>query len=95
MDTKLYTSEYKDWIKNLKSKIYDARWKIAFSTNSQLCEMYWEIGKDISEKQDKSEWGSKFIAQIAIELEFPDIKSFSRRNIYAIRQWYKFYSTKY
>lgn len=27
--------------------------------------------------------------------EFPEIKGFSRRNIYAIRQWYKFYSTKY
>jgi len=59
--------------------------------------MYWEIGKDISEKQEKSKWGSKFIEQIAIELkhEFPEIKGFSRRNIYAIIQWYRFYSTKY
>jgi len=59
--------------------------------------MYWEIGKDISEKQDKYKWGSNFIEQIAFELkhEFPEIKGFSRRNIYAIRQWYKFYSVKY
>ncbi|MDR1181126.1 MAG: DUF1016 N-terminal domain-containing protein [Bacteroidales bacterium] len=35
--------------------------------------------------------------QIAIELkhEFPEIKGFSRRNVYAILQWYKFYSIKY
>ena len=60
-------------------------------------EMYWEIGKDISRKQEKSKWGSKFIEQTAQELkrEFPDIKGFSRRNIYAIIQWYKFYSMKY
>ena len=49
------------------------------------------------EKQKKLKWGSKFIEQIALELkhEFPEIKGFSRRNIYAILQWYKFYSTKY
>jgi len=59
--------------------------------------MYWEIGKDISEKQLKSAWGSNFIEQIAIELkhEFPNIKGFSRRNLYAIKQWYTFYSAKY
>ncbi|MEA3443332.1 MAG: PDDEXK nuclease domain-containing protein [Bacteroidota bacterium] len=97
MNTELNTSEYKTWIKELKSKIHAAHQKIAFSINSQLLEMYWGIGKDISEKQDKSEWGSKFIEQIALELkhEFPEIKGFSRRNIYAIRQWYKFYSMKY
>lgn len=91
------TSEYKKWITELKSKIHAARRKVAYSINSQLLEMYWEIGKDISEKQQKSKWGSKFIEQIALELkhEFPEIKGFSRRNIYAIRQWYKFYSTKY
>ncbi len=59
--------------------------------------MYWDLGKDIAEKQNKFNWGSKFIEQIAIELkhEFPEVKGFSRRNIYAIRQWYIFYSAKY
>ncbi len=97
MKNELNLSEYKNWISELKSKIYAARRKIAYSINSQLLEMYWEIGKDISEKQERSKWGSKFIEQIALELkhEFPDIKGFSRRNIYAIIQWYRFYSTKY
>jgi predicted nuclease of restriction endonuclease-like (RecB) superfamily len=27
--------------------------------------------------------------------EFPEIKGFSRRNVYAILQWYRFYSVKY
>ena len=97
MNPELNVSEYKTWIKELKSKIHAAHRKVAFSINSQLLEMYWEIGKDISEKQDKYKWGSNFIEQIAFELkhEFPEIKGFSRRNIYAIRQWYKFYSVKY
>lgn len=65
--------------------------------NSQLLELYWEIGKDISERQKVSDWGTKFIEKVAVDLkhEFPEIKGFSRRNLYAMRQWYEFYSQKY
>src|SRR5690554_6149293 len=91
------TTDYFHWINNLKSKIHAAQTKVALTINSQLLELYWEIGKDISERQENTDWGSKFIEQTAIELknEFPEIKGFSRRNLYAIRQWYKFYSEKY
>lgn len=91
------TTDYFHWINDLKSKIHAAQTKVALTINSQLLELYWEIGKDISERQENTDWGSKFIEQTAIELknEFPEIKGFSRRNLYAIRQWYKFYSEKY
>jgi predicted nuclease of restriction endonuclease-like (RecB) superfamily len=91
------TSDFLEWITALKTKIRSARNKLAFSINSQVLELYWEIGKDISEKQQNSGWGSGLIEQIAEELkhDFPEIKGFSRRNIYAILQWYKFYSEKY
>jgi predicted nuclease of restriction endonuclease-like (RecB) superfamily len=97
MSIEFKISEFKDWIEELKSKIHNARRKAAYSVNSQLLELYWEIGKDISAKQEKSKWGSNFIEKIALELkhEFPEINGFSRRNIYAIIQWYKFYSAKY
>lgn len=60
-------------------------------------ELYWDIGKDIVEKQSKEDWGSSFIELFASDLRkaFPDIKGFSRRNIYAIRQWYLFYSKEF
>jgi len=91
------TSDFFDWITALKVKIQSARNKLAFSINSQVLELYWEIGRDIAEKQQKSGWGSSFVEKIAEELkqDFPEIKGFSRRNIYAILQWYKFYSEKY
>jgi len=97
MNNDLNISEYGDWIKSLKTKIHVARRKVAFSINSQLIELYWEIGKDIVERQENSNWGSSFIERTATELkhEFPDIKGFSRRNLYAVRQWYTFYSQKY
>lgn len=97
MNDKIRSLDYYNWIKELKSKIHAAQTKVALTINSQLLELYWEIGKDISERQENTEWGSKFIEQTAIELknEFPEIRGFSRRNLYAIRQWYKFYSEKY
>lgn len=90
-------SEYAAWIKQVKLKIHGARNKMALTINAQLHELYWEIGKEISIRQKTSKWGSKFIDQVAIDLkhEFPDIKGFSRRNLYAIRQWYEFYSINY
>jgi predicted nuclease of restriction endonuclease-like (RecB) superfamily len=86
-----------EWIGSLKAKIHAARNKLAFSINSQILELYWKIGRDIAEKQQSALWGSNFIEQTALELkhEFPEIKGFSRRNLYAILQWYKFYSAKY
>jgi predicted nuclease of restriction endonuclease-like (RecB) superfamily len=89
--------EFTTWIDSLKKKVHSARQKIAFSINSQLLELYWEIGKEVNTKISNSNWGTNIIEKISTELtsEFPDIKGFSRRNIYAIRQWYLFYSQKY
>jgi predicted nuclease of restriction endonuclease-like (RecB) superfamily len=90
-------SEFSHWIKELKSKIHEARRKVAFTINSQIIELYWDLGRSITDKQEKSEWGSNFIDKTAIELqhEFPEIKGLSRRNLYAMGQMYKFYSSKY
>ena len=90
-------SEYNKWIIDIKLKVHHARTQIALSVNTGILELYWEIGKGIYTKQKEANWGSKIIDQIAIDLkhEFPEIKGFSRRNIYAMRQWYLFYSQKF
>ncbi len=93
----LDNTEFYGWIQALKTKVRSAQTKASLSLNSQLIELYWEIGKDITQRQEQSNWGSKFIEQTAIELrsEFPTMKGFSRRNLYAIRQWYQFFAQKY
>lgn len=97
MNGEINISDFSAWLAALKAKIHTVRNKLAFSLNTQILELYWEIGRDIAERQEKSGWGSGFIERIATELkhEFPEIKGFSRRNVYAILQWYKFYSLKY
>lgn len=88
---------YIKWINEIKHKIHRARIKIALSVNCEVLKLYWEIGREIFEKQKNESWGSGVVDKIATDLkhEFPDIKGFSRRNIYAMRQWYLFYSKQF
>lgn len=88
------TKEYSSWFTELKQKINKARHKTALSINSALIELYWELGKDIALSESTESWGSGFIDRLSrdLTLEYPDMKGFSRRNLYSIRQFYTFYS---
>ncbi len=90
-------TEYQNWLDQIKQRIKSAQYRAARSVNSVLMELYWEIGKEIVEKQKFEDWGSGFIEQFASDLRksFPDIKGFSKRNVYAMRQWYLFYSQQF
>ena len=50
-------SEYYEWIDKIKAKIHSTRTKIALSANSELLNLYWEIGKEIVKKQNKAMLG--------------------------------------
>lgn len=94
MSKELPNIEYSSWIKSLKTKIRAVQNKVAFTINSQLLELYWELGRELALRQKDTSWGSKYMDATAKELRsaFPQIKGFSRRNLYAMRQWYMFYS---
>jgi len=85
---------YHQWLSSLKEKIRNSQLKAALKVNAELLILYWELGQAISEKQAESDWGDKVIAQLAKDLssEFPQIKGFSRSNLFNIRKWYQFYS---
>lgn len=91
----LETIEYKKWLENIKQKIKTAQFKTALSVNAQLMELYWVLAKDIVSKQQEANWGDSILEQLSIDLKigFPSVGGFSRRNLYAIRQWYLFYSS--
>ena len=87
--------EYKILLLSLKNKIKQSQIKASLAINSELIELYWELGRNIVEKQTNSEWGSGFIEQLSKDLktEFPEFGGFSKRNLEIIRQWYLFYSS--
>ena len=87
-------TDYKDWLQNLKGKIQQSQIKAAIQVNSELLRLYWQIGKDIVEKQTQAKWGDGFLQTLSADLykEFPTMKGFSYRNLKSIRQWYLFYN---
>jgi len=63
------------------------------TVNRQLLELYWQLGKDIYEKQQKANWGDGLIEQLSKDLSaaFPNMKGFSQNNLFYIQRWYLFY----
>ncbi|MEI6143942.1 MAG: DUF1016 N-terminal domain-containing protein [Mariniphaga sp.] len=80
--------DYSNWILQLKQKFRKSQIKAAVQVNTELLQFYWELGADIVEKQEKTNWGSKFLNQLSADLieAFPEVKGFSLRNIIYIRQ---------
>jgi len=84
---------YKTWLEKLKERIQSSQIKAAIKVNSELLELYWQLGEEITLKQKESNWGDAIIEQLSKDLtaSFPGMKGFSKRNLFYIRQWYLFY----
>lgn len=66
----------------------------AFSkVNEELILLYWDIGHMISLKLANSEWGNKVIDELAVYIKknYPEIKGFTRSNLYRMKQFYETY----
>ena len=85
--------EYTNWISELKSSIKNRQIKAAIAVNSNLILMYWDLGKQIVEKQQTSKWGTGFIDQLSNDLksEFPEMGGFSSYNLRFCKTFYEFY----
>ena len=88
------SAEYKQWLMGLKTSIQKSQIKAAMAVNSQLIMLYWNLGKEIIEKQEKASWGSGFIDLLSKDLknEFPEMGGFSAYNLRMCKSFYSFYS---
>jgi predicted nuclease of restriction endonuclease-like (RecB) superfamily len=87
-------SEYINWVNGLKNLIQKTQIKAAISVNKELLGLYWTIGKSISEKVEKANWGSSIVEELSkdLKIEFPNQKGFSRSNLFSMKKWFEFYS---
>jgi predicted nuclease of restriction endonuclease-like (RecB) superfamily len=91
--TEISADKYAQFISSLKAKIRSSQIKAAVAVNRELIKLYWEIGEDIVEKQEKESWGSKVLERVAQDLqnEFPGIEGFSRANIFRMKAFFSAY----
>jgi len=89
----MISSDYKEWLSDLKSQIKRTQIKASISVNSQLIMLYWDLGRQITEKQETTKWGSGFIEQLSRDLrvEFPEMGGLSLTNLKYCKQFYTFY----
>ncbi len=78
---------YPDWLAELKTRIYSAQQRAALAVNRELVLLYWQIGRDILERQAREGWGARVIERLAHDLRtaFPEMKGFSPRNLKYMR----------
>lgn len=66
------------------------------AVNDELLLTAWHVGGYVSAKLKSEEWGSKVVTQLSeyIRSNRPDIKGYSRRNIYNMVMFYEEYSSE-
>jgi predicted nuclease of restriction endonuclease-like (RecB) superfamily len=78
---------YVNCLSDLKTRICKAQLQAALSVNRELVLLYWQIGRDIRDRQSAQGWGAKVIDRLAHDLRiaFPTMKGFSSRNLKYMR----------
>ena len=76
------------------SMIQHTRNEVVRLANASLIDLYWRVGKYISDKISVSEWGDGVVRQLAeyIERNSPETKGFSDKNLWRMKQFYETYN---
>ena len=90
------TEDYLAFIHDIKQRIQGAQIKASVAVNQALLHLYWDLAERIVAKQQDSAWGDGFLLQMSrdLQVEFPDMKGFSLRNLKYMRQWFQFWSAE-
>jgi predicted nuclease of restriction endonuclease-like (RecB) superfamily len=73
--------------------IHSARQRAVQAVNTQLIDLYWQVGAYISHKLQSAEWGAGVVSQLADHLAQtqPGLRGFTRANLFRMRQFYEVY----
>ena len=72
------------------------KYRASVAVNNETLFTAWSVGKYVSDKLKNEEWGSKVVSQLSeyIRSKRPDIKGFSKRNLYNMVMFYYEYSSE-
>lgn len=89
----LVAEDYAAFLEGIKRRVAEAQIKAALSVNRELVLLYWQIGREILERQAAQGWGAKVVDNLAKDLRaaFPEMKGFSPRNLKYMRSFAESY----
>ena len=79
----LLPNGYDLWRKDIEALIDTAKLQTAINVNQGMLSLYWSIGKQILDKQEKLGWGKQIISQLSKDLSlcYPGDRGYSERNL--------------
>jgi predicted nuclease of restriction endonuclease-like (RecB) superfamily len=79
-------------IKQIKTRLADARNKAASEVNTAMLQAYWDIGRIIIENEQdgelKAQYGQQLLTELSKELTRSIGRGFSKSNLYNMRNFY-------
>ncbi|MDR2026417.1 MAG: PDDEXK nuclease domain-containing protein [Prevotellaceae bacterium] len=86
---------YSHVLRQIIAEVKSARVIVARRVNASVMQMYWNIGKRLSEEKLENGYGTGVVERLSVDLknEFPDITGFSPRNLWDMKRFYEFYNT--
>jgi predicted nuclease of restriction endonuclease-like (RecB) superfamily len=91
--SEIQTTDYTQFLVEIKARIRSAQYEAMKAVNKEMIQLYWDIGKRITEKQKESGWGKSVVETLSWDLqkEFPGIRGFGISNLWAMAQLYSEY----
>ncbi|MCF8255649.1 MAG: PDDEXK nuclease domain-containing protein [Bacteroidia bacterium] len=76
------------------SLIKQARIQSIRAVNTELINLYWNIGSYLDHQLKNAKWGEKTVDELAdfIKKSHPELKGFNRRGLYRMKQFYQTYA---
>lgn len=89
MNTQITQPEFTDILKHIQQ----SRQKAFSQINTTLIDLYWHIGQIISQKVSIEAWGKGVVKELAafIAQQDPELKGFSDKNLWRMKQFYEIY----
>ena len=90
-------TDYRQGLEDIKRRIQSAQTRAVLAANTELLQLYWDIGRQLAQWQKERDWGTAVVEQMATDLQsaYPGIKGFSRPSLFAMRQFYAFLSPRF
>ncbi len=85
--------QYNNDFENIIAIIEHSKARAIKAVNAEMIEMYWQIGKYISEKAANDGWGKSVVQDFSnfLKQTYPSASGFSSQNIWRMKQFYETY----
>ena len=87
--------QYLSFRDDIMRRIRSAQYEAMRAVNKEMISLYWDIGRQITERQQELGWGNSIVENLSkdIQKEFPGIQGFGVRNIWNMARFYSEYQS--